>query len=180
MVALAPVTEVGPASLDDRKATIISIIEGAAIDVGDQLIRAKAEHPGEFMAWVEAELPFGIDKAERLMAVTRAFGSARPEVLAALPPAYSTLFELARMPTEHLNRAIDEGKVNPEMTYRQASDLRRGNDEDPPGPVDLPPPSPSPTSQPRIAADVIARELMRFPRSQLSGEVEVALRRWMA
>lgn len=165
-------------SLEERRVRIIAHVEQAAIHVGEELLAAKAEHPGRFMAWVEAELPFGIDKAERLMAITRAFRTADQETLKALPSAYSALFELSRMPTDRLNEAIANGSVTPATTVRAARDMALGRPpalpDDPPE-VDIPPVR----SEPRISVELVAKELMRFPRDQLSEETEVALRRWL-
>lgn len=162
-----------PISLQERTQRIAAVLNEASLIVGQELIAAKAEHPGTFVAWVETELPFGIDKAERLMAITRSFASADDEVLEALPSAYSALYELSRMPTDRLRDHIANGDVGPGTTTREARSLANGN-----GKVEGPilPPVPA---EPRLAADIVAKELMRHPRAQLSAELEVALRRWL-
>lgn len=159
--------------LEDRRQRIIARFEACAVDIGAELIAAKAEHPGKFIAWVEAELPFGIDKAERLMAITRAFANPDPEIRAALPLAHTCLFELTRLPHERLRQAIEAGDVHPDMTVREAQALRD------PEPYPIPPVEPSPASEPRIAADVLARELLRFPREQLSHDMANQLSVWL-
>lgn len=164
-----------PITLEERTDRIVGIVESAAIDVGHELIAAKADHPGRFCAWVDECLPFGIDKAERLMAVTRAFANATPDMLDALPThAYSTLFELTRLPAARLQLAINNGDVHPDMTYRDARSLH----DDEPLPDD-PDEAPAERAQPRITADVVASELIRHPAANLSRDVEIALRRWL-
>lgn len=161
-----------PISLQERTQRIAAVLNEASLIVGQELIAAKAEHPGGFVAWVETELPFGIDKAERLMAITRSFATADDEVLEALPSAYSALYELSRMPTDRLRTHIANGDVGPGTTTREARSLATNGKVE--GPILPPVPA-----EPRLAADIVAKELMRHPRAQLSGEIEVALRRWL-
>lgn len=165
--------------LEDRRQRIVATLESAAIDIGRELIGAKKDHQGCFLRWVEDELPFGIDKAERLMAITRTFANCDPEMRAALPKAHTTLFELTRLPADRLRRAVESGEVNPSITYREAMALRDVADPPEWEPIEMPPLEPSPASEPRLGADLVAKELMRFPRGQLSDEVTVSLRRWL-
>lgn len=171
---LLPATVNEVLSLDERGERIAKVLDEASVLVGQELIAAKAEHPGTFVAWVEESLPFGIDKAERLMAITRCFATADEDVRAALPSAYSALYELSRMPTDRLQAHIANGDVGPGTTTREARGLVNGNGAVPPGPI-LPPIKP----EPRLGADIIAKELMRHPRGDLTEAIEVALRRWM-
>lgn len=152
--------------MEERTQRIISCLERAALEVGAELLAAKQEHPREFVAWVEGTLPFGIDKAERLMAITRCFADADPEIRAALPPAWSALYELTRLPSERLLPAIEAGAVHPDMTVAQAKALRSKGFRVP--------------EQPRLTADIVARELVRFDRRDLSDEVRAALEDWIA
>lgn len=165
--------------LEERTQRIYQALNVAAMDIGAELLAAKAQHPGRFMEWVAESLPFGIDKAERLMAVTRAFATVEPEMRQSLPNAYSTLFELSRLPADRLQRAIEAGHVSPDTTYREARALRDAADSPEWEAVEMPEVTPSPTSEPRIAAEVIAKELLRYPVSHLSGEMVVAIRRWV-
>lgn len=159
--------------LSERRDRILATFESCAISIGEELIAAKAQHPGTFMRWVEDELPFGIDKAERLMAITRTFGTAGPELRRSMPSAYTALFELTRLPHERLQALVESGDVHPDMTVREARGLAA------PEPVPLPDEMASPLAEPRVAAEVIARELMRFPRSQLSGDTANLLAAWL-
>lgn len=165
--------------LEERTKRIYGHMNEACFEIGHELIAAKMEHPGRFMEWVEDSLPFGIDKAERLMAVTRAFATAPPEMREALPNPYTTLFELSRLPAERLQRAIESGEVTPDTTYREARALRDAAESPEWERVEMPEVTPSPAAEPRLSADLVAKELMRYPASRLSGEMIVALRRWL-
>lgn len=159
-------------TLAERTERIAAVLNDASLLVGEELIAAKAEHPGTFVAWVTDELPFGIDKAERLMAITRSFHNADEETRLALPSSYSALYELSRMPTDRLKTHIANGDVGPGTTTREARSMVNG--QSPAEPI-LPPIKP----EPRLGADIVAKELMRHPRGDLSEGMEVALRRWM-
>ena len=171
-----PVEVVVP--LEERAERIAEVFDRAALAVGAELIEAKREHPGRFMAWVSESLPFGIDTAERLMAITRTFANADPEILASLPRARSALFALTRLPSDRLRQAVESGEVTPRTTYREALRLRDVAESEW-EPVELPPPPESAAAEPRIAADIVAKELLRFSRSALSDDYAVRLRRWL-
>jgi hypothetical protein len=160
-------------TLDERARRISQSYDRCAIEIGNELIQAKLEHPGRFTAWIADSLPFGIDQAERLMAITRCFAGATEETMAALPSPKSALFELTRLPADRLQMAIANGDVHPGITTREARQLVGGEK------VDMPPVPPSPVRETRIGADIVAKELMRFPREQLSDDYTVQLRRWL-
>ena len=168
-------------TLDERRDRILAIVGTAALDVGAELIAAKNEHPRAFMAWVATELPFGIDKAQRLMAISRAFAGADEAVKAALPPAWTALFELARLPIEEVQRSIETGEIAPEMTVADARKLVTGRDEAPELLPPRPTPGPAPgfDPNPRLGADILASELVRADRATLSAPVEYLLRQWI-
>lgn len=182
-----PVPEQSPfrpevlATLDERRDRIIALIEKAALDVGAELIQAKKEHPREFLEWVSTKLPFGIDKAERLMAISRAFGSADDWMRKQLPPAWTALFELSRLPIEKVQRSIESGEIAPSMTVSDARRLVTGNPDAPVTEVRTVTPGPKPGFDPqvRLPADLVASELCRTDRSTLAPSVEYLLRRWL-
>lgn len=168
-------------SLDERRDRIIAIVETAALQVGVELRQAKIEHPREFMEWVARSLPFGIDKAERLMAISRSFESVDAEVRAALPPAWTALFELSRLPIESVRVAVEVGDIHPQMTVADARELVSGHREAPQAERRPAKPGPEPgfDPNPRLTTDIIVRELLRTPRSDLSGSMETLLRLWL-
>lgn len=166
-----PTDLVVPIALAERTERIVRVLESAAMEVGRELLEAKAEHPGEFMEWVDRCLPFGIDKAERLMAITKAFANADPEVQAALPPAWSALYELSRLPSERLIQAVGTGEVYSSMTVIEAKAVVST----------APPPARPPASPPvpRITTDIVVCELLRQPRKDLSPSLLTLLTEWM-
>ena len=173
-------TELVP-GLDERRDRILAIVGTAALDVGAELIAAKKEHPRAFLDWVARSLPFGIDKAERLMAITRAFGDADPFIREHLPPAWTALFELSRLPIEKVQRSIETGEIGPEMTVSDARALVTGEREAPELLPERPTPGPKPgfDPNPRLNPDLLASELVRTDRDDLSASVEYVLRRWL-
>lgn len=169
------------ASLDERRDRIIAIVSDAALEVGAELIAAKKEHPGEFLQWVATQLPFGIDKAERLMSISRAFATADPLVLAALPPAWTALFELARLPIDVVAESVESGEITPRMTVADARQLVSGHRDVPEKLPRRPTPGPAPGFDPtiRLPIDHLASELVRCDRQSLSEPVEYLLRKWL-
>lgn len=168
-------------SLDERRDRILEIVGNAAIDVGQELLEAKREHPGQFMDWVSRELPFGIDKAERIMAVTRAFATCDPIVQQALPRPWTTLFELTRLPIETVERSVDSGEVHPTMTREDARRLVSGETEPPPVERRTVTPGPRPGFDPipRLSPDVVAGELLRLRRDDLDANLASLLHEWL-
>lgn len=181
-------------SLDERRDRIIETLESAAIDVGLELLAAKREHPGEFMAWVSDELPFGHDKAQRLMAVARFAGDLDPVTRANLPKAWTVLFELRRLDPQTMQKAVLEGTLSPETTAEAARALA-GPDPDvlrklitgetePPAVRELdrrvgPKPGHVPVANRGIETDTLARELIRQPRESLTPRIADLLRTWL-
>lgn len=146
------------------------------LEVGQELIEAKAEHRGEFMRWVEEELPFGIDRAERLMATARAFGG-EAEVIEHLPSAWTAMFELTKVPIGALQTSIANGEVHPQMTVAQAREYvaqQKENDRterhrDPAPAVD----------QTRQFATSHALAMLRYHPQDLPEEIRWKISRWL-
>ena len=97
---------------------ILAPLAGAAdniIEAGRRLVEAKAalEH-GAWERVCEA-LPFGIQKAQRLMAVAQNPVLSKTSHGTFLPTSWRTLYELSRVPEKRLERAIERGLVTPEM-----------------------------------------------------------------
>lgn len=178
-------TDLATTGLHERTDRILACMERAAIDVGLELIAAKEEHPGEFHAWVIRELPFSTDKAYRLMSVARAFASASEEVRAALPRAWTVLFELSRVETEVIETAISEGAITPETTREEALEFKRANLVGGPAPTPVRQPwSQGSEKKPRpyqrtLRADTVAQELLRLPRADLTPRTADRLARWL-
>jgi len=98
----------------------------AIVDCGQLLIDAKNELPhGEWTAMVEELLPFSSRTAQKLMGIARNSWIADSTHMTLLPPAWSTLYELSRLPEDALERAAAEGLLRPEMERNEAVRLRR-------------------------------------------------------
>lgn len=106
--------------LEERRERILGVLDDASIQIGLELILAKEQHTGRFVRWVEEELPFGLDRAERLMSIARAFSTVDPAMKSMLPSAWTALYELTKVPPRALTRAIDLGEVHPAMTVADA------------------------------------------------------------
>lgn len=94
----------------------------AVLATGQLLIDAKAALPhGSFAAMIEGDLPFGPRAAQRLMKIAGADHLANATHVSLLPPAWSTLYELARLPAEAFEAAAEAGKIRPDMERNEAA-----------------------------------------------------------
>lgn len=167
-----------PLTLEDRYSRIMAVMDRAAILVGEELRAAKHEHPRQFTKWVSDYLPFGLDKAERLMAIARAFRTADETVLAALPPAWTALYELAKLDRRDILERIEAGDIQPRMTVAEAKKVladKHRRDEEPDIAEQFEPRKP----QPSLTVDIVARELTFLPRHDLSPDVAARLKAWL-
>jgi hypothetical protein len=97
------------------------------VSVGAKLVQAKAALPhGDFLAMIEADLPFGARTAERLMAVAQDARLANPTHASLLPPSWMTLYELSRLDDAAFARAVAAGRIKPDMEREDAVKLRGG------------------------------------------------------
>lgn len=97
----------------------------AIVETGLLLIEARANLPhGQFESMVESELPFGASTARMLMAIARHEWLANRQHVDVLPPAWSTLYELSRLPGEALQQAFSDGLIRPDMERSDAKLLR--------------------------------------------------------
>ena len=93
--------------------------QGAFLDIGRLLIRAKERLPhGEYVAAVEAQLPFGARTAYQLREAARwAIEMDRTAAipLARLPGSYSTIYLLSTLDPPALQAAEQVGLIRPEL-----------------------------------------------------------------
>jgi hypothetical protein len=88
---------------------------------GRLLCEAKASLPhGDFEAMVEADLPFNARAAQKLMAIASNPVLSKASHGTHLPPAWTTLYELSRVPEKRLAAAIESGKVTPATQRSEA------------------------------------------------------------
>lgn len=169
--------------LDGLRDEIASVLNKTAIEVGDILIRARYAHPGRFTEWVERELPFSMDKARNLMAVSRAFRTLPPDKRELLPAPWLAMFTLAKAPLELVERGIESGEVNPQMTNRAALALVRREPAPAPrkhrGGKPGPPKGARNQSKVQMPASLLVRELLRYTPDDLTPTQRTRLDLWL-
>lgn len=126
MTALVLVQDAAPRS---QWAERVRKAWGSALEsifaTGRELIAAKEELPrGEFLAMIEADLPFSRLTAERLMRVARDPRLTKGSHAILLPPSWYTLFELSLLDDGSFDRAIEAGEIRPDMERKDAERLR--------------------------------------------------------
>jgi len=133
--------------------------QGAFLEIGRLLIRAKDTLPhGEYVAAVEAELPFSSRTAYQLREAARwAMGGAFP--MERLPGSYSTIYLLSTLEPPILEAAEKEGLIRPQLKRAELIEWRRRRAGDP---------DPD-TTETRLAAlrrerDRLDREITRLER----------------
>lgn len=146
-------------------------IDRMCLRVGELLAEARELDPAGFKKWVETRLPFGFDKARRLIAIHYAYRELPPEKLAQLPLPWQALYALAPFAQGKLMDALESGEVGPGMTQREAFTKARHW-----------------TSNQRLVdplearysiADTRAGVLMEHEARDLNPYVRDALRRWL-
>jgi Protein of unknown function (DUF3102) len=96
----------------------------AFVETGRELIEAKrALGPGAFMHMIETELPFSDRTAERLMAIARHPVLSDSTHASNLPPSWTTLYELSRLPAGKLRKLIEQERVYSDMERGDATSL---------------------------------------------------------
>ena len=95
------------------------------ITVGRLIAEAKAElRHGEFSAMIRADLPFGPRTARPLMAVAQHPVIAKGTHASVLPPSWTTLYELTRLPEKTLEAKIAEGVIHAGIERKDVAALR--------------------------------------------------------
>ena len=99
--------------------------QGAFLEIGGLLIRAKEALPhGEYVAAVEAELPFSARTAYQLREAARwAMGGVVP--VERLPGSYSTIYLLSTLEPPLLQQAKQDGLIRPELKRAELIEWRR-------------------------------------------------------
>lgn len=96
------------------------------IRVGELLIKAKDSLPhGEFTKMIEGNLPFKSRSAEMLMEIARDERLTNAKYAAHLPPHWTTLHELTKLPTEAWDAGIADGTINPDMKIKDITQTRK-------------------------------------------------------
>ena len=99
--------------------------QGAFLEIGRLLIKAKDLLPhGEYVAAVEAELPFSSRTAYQLREAAR-WAMGGPVPMERLPGSYSTIYLLSTLEPPVLQEAEREGLIRPELKRAELIEWRR-------------------------------------------------------
>lgn len=151
-------------TLADYRRAIEDEVSNVALRVGLLLRQAKASHPGTYTRWVERELPFGVDTARRMVAISEAYETLPESTLAGLPKPWQALYALRHIPKDQLALGVSQGSIQPGMSVLDAQHYARTGE----------------AQRPRLhPAMVAAGALMHFSVDDLSPDVLSALRVWL-
>lgn len=159
--------------LVEIEAEVYDTVDRMCLRVGELLHEARSLNPKGFEQWVGERMPFGMDKARRLIAIHLAYHELPEDVRHNLPRPWQAMFALRKWAGGKLTEAIEVGEVGPDTTVEQARELakkwtkdsRTGDEE---------------TLTPRYSApDLAAGRLMAFQPDDLNEDVFRALSRWV-
>lgn len=146
-------------------------IDGMALRIGRLLREAKQAAPQDFDRWVVNDLPFGLETARRLIAISAAYEKLPSATLASLPRPWQALYALKGLPADAIEEGISAGEISPTMTVNEAIQYRRKFSTPAERRGRVPHTSP---------ADDIAGTLMRHHAIDLHPTVLNALTEWVA
>lgn len=98
---------------------------GWAIVAGKRLLSAKSQFQhGDWMSMFQrGRLNFGLRTAEMLMRIAAHPTLSNRNLYSILPPAWSVLHELSKVPAALLEREIQSGKIHPELRLAEARQI---------------------------------------------------------
>jgi hypothetical protein len=165
-MSLVHATDAMPRTLDGIRDRIYEVTDQWALEVGRLLAEAKRICPKRrWTAWCDSEIPFGHDKADRLIAIYRAYNELPESVIRGLPRPWQAQFALKSVPRERLEAGIASGEVNPAMTIVQARRWAA--------------PGPTVSTFRHSQADLVAGKLIGLNRADLDPKVAAELRIWL-
>lgn len=99
----------------------------AVIETGRLIARAKdvLEH-GQFEAMIASELPFGPRTAQMLMAIANDTRLTNPNHASLLPPSWTTLYELHKLPDPVFAEKLADGTIRPDIERGEVASIRKG------------------------------------------------------
>jgi hypothetical protein len=153
------------------EAEVFAAVDHMCLRVGALLAEARDLDPGGFKAWVEAKMPFGYDKARRLVAIHLAYRELPAEVQARLPRPWQALYALRHWSGGRLTEAIESGEIDEHTTVVAARERARAWSSDRRETPEL--------SARYSAADLAAGRLMTFSPADVNSDVRRALERWL-
>lgn len=101
-----------------------------ALRVGALLRAAQELAPKRFASWVESDLPFGLDAARRLIAISKAYERLDPSVLEKLPRPWQALYALRKLTSAQLALGVSQGLIGPTTTIKEAVAFAGGGNPD--------------------------------------------------
>jgi hypothetical protein len=101
------------------------------IEAGQELIDAQANLNGpQFKEMVEEDLGISLRMAQMLMKIAKHPIISDAKHVSRLPPAWSTLYELTKVPTPRLEVKLKDGTISPFMERKDAIALVPANDDE--------------------------------------------------
>jgi hypothetical protein len=96
-----------------------------ALELGRLMSRARQSlpHGSWSRLWQSGGLPFSKRKGEMLVVIGQGVGELDAQNSAQLPPVWNTLYYLARLGRAVVEQLIQQGRVHPELSLRQAQAL---------------------------------------------------------
>jgi hypothetical protein len=73
---------------------------------------------GSFEAMVESKLPFTLRTARMFMAIAEHPVISNRNHVSVLPAAWSTLYQITRLPLRLVEECIEDGRINPKLSAR--------------------------------------------------------------
>jgi len=156
-------------SLDDIETEVFAAVDRMCLKVGELLFEAREMDRAGFREWVDTRMPFGFDKANRLIAIHLAYRELPAETLAELPRPWQALYALRHWTGGRLEQAIQRGEIGPATTVATAKSIARDWSKTQGRDVER-----------YSAADLCAGKLMGFEPELLDEHVFNALARWVA
>lgn len=147
-------------------------VDRMCLRVGALLCEARELDPSGFQSWVEERMPFGYDKARRLIAIHLAYRDLPDSVVRNLPRPWQAMYALRRWAGGRLGQAIEAGEVGPDTTVKGALELAKKWSSDSKNDDFEIPARYSP-------ADIAAGKLMGMSPDDVNADVWRALTRWM-
>jgi hypothetical protein len=160
------------ARLDEIEAEVFTEIDRMCLRVGALLWEARELDRAGFRDWVETRLPFGFDRARRLIAIYLAYHELPEATVAQLPRPWQALYALRHWAGGRLEVALETGEIGPSTTVAQAKAKAREWSAN-----RLPPKS---VGVRYSQADLRAGALMGHDPDDLDDNVFIALSRWIA
>lgn len=110
----------------DRIRSLVNVVRGCIIEVGRELIEAKAEVPhGQWLPWLEREFGWTEDTAQNYMRVAKAFEIPNGSVFGALTIDATALYALSApdVPQSAREAAIEQAEAGERITKAAAEKL---------------------------------------------------------